>query len=191
MSAPRRIQRAGCVTLLALLGPFAACDTARDAEVGEAAVRDESATAAADVHLGAEVYAEVCSDCHTLQPPPNLAPPITHVARHVRDEVEDRDAFLAHVVAYLPAPSEAASLLPARAVERFELMPPQNLPEERLRAVAAWLWVMADSAGHGMEEGEMERGGMGEGGMHPGGMGRGGMGGMGRGMGGPPPDTTR
>lgn len=150
---------------------------------------------AAQIARGEAVYEEVCSECHSLQPPPNLAPPFTHVGRMVKSKVEDREAFTRHVVTYVQSPSPERSLLPAHAIERFGIMQAPPLPEDRLRDVAAYMWVMADSAAEMDHEGEM---GEGMGGMdHEGGMG-GGMGGMGGGMGMgraadtvPPGDTIR
>lgn len=137
---------------------------------------------AEQVARGEAVYREVCSECHSLQPPPNLAPPLTHVGRMVKAEVEDREAFTRHIVTYVQAPSEERSLLPAEAIRRFGLMPAQAVAESRLEDAAAYVWVMADSAQGGMRHGEgMGGGGMGEG--MGGGMGDGMRGGMGGGMG--------
>jgi hypothetical protein len=177
---------------------------------GEAVPDPNAPPTSEQIARGEAVYQDVCSECHSLQPPPNLGPPFTHLGRMLKSELESRADFTRHVVTWVPNPSVDRSLLPDMAVERFGLMPAQVVEEERLTDVAAYLWVMADSAEGGMDhEGGMgeEMGGMGHGpgmgdGRHRGeGMGPGeGMGmGMGMGMrGGPPtgdtvvpPDTIR
>lgn len=192
---------AGIIVAAVLALPFVGC--AGETETPPA---DAPPEGGAELMAGRVVYDDVCSACHTLQPPHDQAPPLTHIARRLRGELEDESAFVAHVVRHVANPTEEGSLLPAHAVERFGLMPAQDLTDEQLSSVAAWLWVMADSAQMGMdgEDHEMGEGGMGEGGMGRGGMGQGGMGeghmggrmggGIGEGRmggGGPPmPDTA-
>lgn len=144
---------------------------------GETASDPNAPPTSEQIARGAAVYQDVCSECHSLQPPPRLAPPLTHVGRMVKSQVDDRAAFTRHIVTYVQAPSEDRSLLPVQAIRRFGLMPAQVVTEHRLEDAAAWLWVMADSAQGGMDhDGEM---GEGMGGMdHGPGMGEG----MGRGM---------
>jgi len=101
---------------------------------------------------GEEVYRQVCSECHAIQPPPNLAPPLSHVAWQIRDQVEDRAAFTDHIVAYVQRPSVEGSLLSERAIRRFGLMPAQMVGEDRLADAAAFIWTLADSA-RGMTDG--------------------------------------
>ncbi len=36
------------------------------------------------VARGQQVFGLVCSGCHTLDPPPDSAPPMRHVSRHLR-----------------------------------------------------------------------------------------------------------
>ena len=123
------------------------------------------------VARGMEVYETICSACHTMDPPVNLAPPFTHVARHVLMENPNRADFSAHVVDYVTQPSADASVLPAHAIEQFGIMPPQPIGEGRLEDVAAYLWTLALEAHAQMAEGS-------------GGMGGGMMGGMSNGAGG-------
>lgn len=101
---------------------------------------------AAQIARGETVYREVCSECHSIQPPPRLAPPLSHVASIVRGEVPDRAAFTQHIVTYVQGPSEERSLLPVQAIRRFGLMPAQTIDEARLRDAAAFVWTLADSA---------------------------------------------
>lgn len=94
---------------------------------------------------GERIFEEICSQCHTLDPPPNLAPPMSHVARHLKQEFDDEAGAVAHVLTYLPAPSAERSILPEMARQRFGLMAPLALPEEQLRAVGRYIWWMANA----------------------------------------------
>ena len=76
---------------------------------------------------GEQVVEYVCSQCHSMEPPPLKAPPLTHLARHLRESFPSVDEAVTHVVAYAPAPDPEQSILPERAQERFGLMPPQPL----------------------------------------------------------------
>ena len=98
---------------------------------------------------GKAIFELVCAMCHTLEPPPNLAPPISHAAAYYFHRFETEDEAVAAMVAYMREPSEAASLLPARAIERFGLMAPQaHLSQEQLEAVARYSLTLADTT-HG------------------------------------------
>jgi len=108
---------------------------------------------------GKAIFELVCAMCHTLEPPPNLAPPISHAAAYYFHRFETEDEAVAAMVAFMREPSEAASLLPARAIERFGVMPPQaHLSQEQLEAVARYSLTLADTT-HG-------RGGMEHDGPH-------------------------
>ena len=137
------------------LGVTAGCAT-------DATPDPDAPPTAEQVARGEAVYREVCSECHSLNPPPSLAPPFTHVGRMLESQLTERSEFTRHVVAYVQSPSEERSLLPAEAIRRFGLMPAQLLPPERLEDAAAYLWTMADSAQGGMnhESGEDHEGGV-------------------------------
>jgi hypothetical protein len=95
-----------------------------------------------DLQEGERIFKEICSVCHTMDPPPNLAPPMSHVARHLRQEFDTEEAAVAHVVEYLPAPARERSILPDMPHERFGLMAPQPLPTELLEAVGRYVWFL-------------------------------------------------
>lgn len=101
-------------------------------------------TAEAPSLSGREVVEQICSQCHSMEPPPLAAPPLTHLAAHLRQSFETVDEAVAHVVAYAPAPDAERSILPPRAVERFGLMPPQPLPEPLLDAATRYIWSLGD-----------------------------------------------
>ena len=174
---------------LAVLGAAAlgaACSGASssaDPDSGEAAGQTAVAPAAAEL-TGEQVVEYVCSQCHSMDPPPLKAPPLTMLAQHLRETFASVDEAVDHVVTYVPAPDPERSILPEMAQERFGLMPPQPLPEPMLEAAARYIWTLSDGTGAGMGGG-MGGGGMG-GGLGGAGMGGGGMGGgtAGGGMGG-------
>lgn len=114
----------------------------------------------ADDPDGKMLYELVCAMCHTLEPPPTLAPPISHAAAYYYHRFETEEEAVAAMVAFLREPSEETSLLPARAIERFGLMPPQaHLSEEQLTAVARYSLTLADTThGRGMGDHDHDHG---------------------------------
>ena len=152
-------------------------EAAGQTAVAPAAAELDPAVSAAQIPAGSDLTGEqvveyVCSQCHSMDPPPLKAPPLTMLAQHLRETFASVDEAVDHVVTYVPAPDPERSILPEMAQERFGLMPPQPLPEPMLEAAARYIWTLSDGTGAGMG------GGMGGGGMG------GGMGGMGGGMGG-------
>ena len=91
---------------------------------------------------GERIYREICTVCHTMDPPPNLAPPMSHVARHLRQAFEEEEAAVAHIVSFVPKPDAERSILPEMAQERFGLMPALPLPQSSLEAVARYVWFL-------------------------------------------------
>lgn len=95
---------------------------------------------------GKQLVSTVCVACHTEQPPPKLAPPLAHVSRRYRMQHQgDRDKALERIVAWIKAPAKEKSLMPAMAIERFGLMAPLPLPDEQLRAAAAYVWSLSEA----------------------------------------------
>ncbi len=103
-----------------------------------------------ELEEGKRLFESICTQCHTMDPPPNLAPPMTHVARHLREAFETEEAALAHMRSYIPDPSADRSILPAMAQERFGLMPPLPLPVELLDAIGRYVWYLGgvEAGGH-------------------------------------------
>lgn len=116
---------------------------------------------------GAAFFQSRCASCHTLQPPPLLAPPMSHVAMRYRAEVEDSAAFVERIMAWVPAPAEDRSLMPAQAIAQFGLMPAQAVPRPELEAIAGYIYGLQAEGGMGAGGAMEGHGGMG-----------GGMGGM-------------
>jgi hypothetical protein len=86
-----------------------------------------------------------------MEPPPLKAPPLTHLASHLRQTFASVDEAVTHVTAYAPAPDAERSILNERARERFGLMPPQPLPTPMLEAAARYIWTLSDGTGAAME----------------------------------------
>lgn len=125
--------------------------------------------------FGRSIFEQTCATCHSVAPPPLAAPPMSHVARHYLDAEPDAEAAAHRITAWIAAPSAQKSALPAHAIERWGLMPPQLLPERDRRAVAAYVLTLADQhAGMGVGD-SAGHGGMGMGGgtRHGAGMGMG------------------
>ncbi|NNE68760.1 MAG: cytochrome c [Rhodothermales bacterium] len=107
---------------------------------------------------GEVVFKTVCATCHSLDPPPNLAPPMRMVIKHYLEaELEDPWQSMRD---WVGSPDAARSALPAHAIERFGVMPPLLLEEADLDALMMYLKTQADSVktmnhemGQGMQHG--------------------------------------
>lgn len=69
---------------------------------------------------------------------------MSHVVRHYREALRTDAAIVARIVEYVRTPRADRSLLPAEVRERFGLMPAQVLPDNQLRAVAAYVLTLTD-----------------------------------------------
>lgn len=96
---------------------------------------------------GELVFKTVCATCHSLDPPPDKAPPMKMVLRHYM-EADLEDPWQA-VRDWVVAPDSSRSALPAHAIERFGLMPPLVMGEADMDALIAYLQgqVAGDSLG--------------------------------------------
>jgi cytochrome c len=95
---------------------------------------------------GAQIFQLVCAMCHSVNPPPKAAPPISHAAAYYLRRHGEVDAAMAAMVTFLKEPSAETSAMPPHAVERFGLMPPQDhLTDAQLRAVALYSLSLADT----------------------------------------------
>lgn len=133
----------------AAIGPLlllSACATAAPPSEGPSPVGGSVAPVLAQATLaeGKRVYDAICATCHTVVPPATLAPPMSHVVRHYRQALPNDEVVVARIAEYVRTPSAERSLLPAQARERFGLMPAQQLSENQLRAVAAYVVTLSD-----------------------------------------------
>ena len=93
----------------------------------------------AQLVAGRQIARTLCVACHTEQPPPGKAPPLSMVAMHYRAAATDSADAVARIAAWVSAPAAERSLLPAMAIERFGLMPPLALPDSQRQAVAVYV----------------------------------------------------
>lgn len=92
---------------------------------------------------GEAVFHDVCSECHTVDGPENLAPSMTSMARALRREMETREPFVDHVRSYVLRPAEDRSVLGPEVVRRYGAMPAEREVTASQRAdVAAWMWTL-------------------------------------------------
>ncbi|MGD8276728.1 MAG: cytochrome c [Gemmatimonadota bacterium] len=111
---------------------------------------------------GREIFNAVCAPCHTIQPPPDKAPPMIHIAQRYRAVASDFDDAVALVADWIREPDAGRSLLPVAEIERYGVMPQIGLGEDRIDAVARYVLTLADSA-----DGQEARVGAGRGSMAP------------------------
>lgn len=117
------------LTLLALLALFAPAVAAQEGTPS-----------------GELTFRVVCATCHTLNPPYEKAPPMTHIARHYRQAFATEAEGVEAIVQWVMKPDAARSKMPAHAIERFGLMPAFPLPEAQLREVATYVWSLGAPA---------------------------------------------
>lgn len=94
---------------------------------------------------GKAIYQKNCSVCHSMKPPPKMAPPIVGMSAHYHDAFTDKKAAVDHMVKFMQAPDSANSKLEPQAIARFGMMPAMQLSEKELRAVSEWLWDQFDA----------------------------------------------
>lgn len=89
---------------------------------------------------GKAVFDKSCTACHSLMPPPKSAPPIAPIAMRYRQVFASKSQGVSHMVAFMKAPSKKAMVGDPQALARFGLMPPMQLSDAELKAVAEWVW---------------------------------------------------
>lgn len=95
-----------------------------------------SASAAED---GLVNYRALCSACHKLVPPPTIAPPLFGVKNNLLRTHPQREDFVNYIVNFVQRPDASKSVMP-HAVQKFKLMPALPYPEEKVRAVAEFIF---------------------------------------------------
>jgi len=88
---------------------------------------------------GQEIFTRSCSVCHSVAPPPKIAPPIMPLANRYHLKFRTKKEGMNQIVAYLKSPNKNSAVDP-QAITRFGLMPAQTLPDAELRTVAEWVW---------------------------------------------------
>jgi mono/diheme cytochrome c family protein len=69
---------------------------------------------------------------------------MSHVVRHYRQALPNDEVVVARITEFVRAPSAERALMPAHARERFGLMPAQQLSDNQLGAVAAYVITLSD-----------------------------------------------
>jgi cytochrome c len=89
---------------------------------------------------GKAVFDKNCSICHTVQPPPKLAPPIIPISSRYHLKFKTKEDGVGHMVAFMKSPDKANAVADPQAITRFGLMPVVSISDSELRAVANWVW---------------------------------------------------
>ena len=115
---------------------------------------------------GKAIFTKNCSACHSITPPPKLAPPITPLASRYHMQFQKKEDGIKRIMAFVKLPDKKNAIDP-QAIARFGLMAPVVLPDNELRAVAEWVWDQYNpNMGRGIGGQGMGRG-MGPGRMNP------------------------
>lgn len=143
-------------------------------EPGASGSASTVARAPTDAQLarGQELFDAICTECHSMQPPPKEAPPMAMVVRHYRQALGSEADVRDRMIRWIAEPAPERSSLPAHAIERFGIMPPYPLPEQDRAAVVDYL-LSAAATGAAVCPGRGAGSGAGRGGK---GMGMKGMG---------------
>jgi len=119
-----------------------------------------TASAAVD---GKAVFDKNCSVCHSIAPPPKLAPPIVPISARYHQKISSRAEGIKRIAAFVKSPAKDKVLADPQAIERFGMMPPVPLSDAELNAVAAWVWDQNTAGGWGPGSGAGKGAGMGQG----------------------------
>jgi mono/diheme cytochrome c family protein len=106
-------------------------------------------TAGAATPNGKAVFDRNCSVCHSIMPPPKSAPPIAPIASRYRQQFPSKSQGVAHMAAFIKSPSKQKVIVDRQAVDRFGLMPPIQLSDAEINAVAGWVWDQGAAKGWG------------------------------------------
>lgn len=129
--------------VVAVLTPAVCAAQARTTTAPRTTPRQPTTQRAPDLAAGQVLFNTVCTACHSLQPPPKLAPPMAMVSQHYRDAFADETAARAAMLAFLLAPDTSRATMPAHAIQRFGLMPKLPLSEQQFRDVSAYVWSLS------------------------------------------------
>ena len=98
---------------------------------------------------GEALFQVRCAPCHTLYPPPKVAPPMMGVVMHYSDAYRTRDQFVDAVTRWVAAPAKDKSRMPAHAIDKFGVMPFLGYPEAEVKVIAGWIWDTFTGPGQG------------------------------------------
>jgi len=95
--------------------------------------------------LGKELFEQHCNQCHpkkTTKTTDNFslkAPPIDVIVHQARYYYRNKEDFIEYLTDYLKEPSVEKSICKP-CIERWGLMPKQNLTEEDIQLIGNWLF---------------------------------------------------
>lgn len=90
---------------------------------------------------GRDIFEDVCAACHyATELDPLVAAPPVFAVQHAYADFSDQESYISAIARYIRAPSEATAQM-TWAVERFGLMPAQDITEAEARAVGAYLYA--------------------------------------------------
>ncbi len=99
-----------------------------------------AAMAPAQAEEGAQIFKNLCMQCHKMERGPNMiAPPIFGVKNHYLQAFPDRARFVARVREWVVNPDVTQTQMPG-AIRRFNVMPAQQLSRAQAQAVAEFLY---------------------------------------------------
>lgn len=134
----------------------------------------------ADANQGKTLFEQHCLSCHAPRgagrhhgqgsdstKPRRLAPPMAMVKKHYLRAYPERDAFVAAVSAWVAEPKTEQARL-GHALEKFGLMPAQNLNADTRVRIAAYIYDSVPAGkckkGGGKHGSKCDGGGQGQGG---------------------------
>lgn len=88
---------------------------------------------------GKQLFESYCSVCHSLEPPPKLAPPVRGIVMHYQADVSSKEEFAKEISKFVRDPAKQHPKLPG-AVTRFGKMPTFPYSDEELQTIARWMW---------------------------------------------------
>lgn len=130
-------QRLLLIPVLVLLNFFNSCSS----EKGENITVDEKSSKKEDVLMqGFTHLKNNCSSCHAFEGTPQaVAPTWQEIRTAYLKTSKSEEAFIKTMVSFVNQPSVENSLLP-EAVAKFNLMPRMGVDEEKLTAIATFLY---------------------------------------------------
>jgi|JI10StandDraft_1071094.scaffolds.fasta_scaffold277804_2 cytochrome c len=104
---------------------------------------DSQAQLRGDPVAGKVVYEAICATCHTLMPPPKLAPPMAMVSRHYREAFANDAEGVDALFRFISAPDTLRMTMPKHVIARFGVMPKFALSEKQVRDVSRYVWSLS------------------------------------------------
>ncbi|NTW82470.1 MAG: cytochrome c [Chlorobiaceae bacterium] len=98
-----------------------------------------SSFAATKPMTGDAIYNKYCSVCHTMNPPPKLAPPLRSIAAMYRGKYSSKKEGVERIAVFIKLPNIKNALAPD-AVRKYGLMSRLPISANDIRTIAEWVW---------------------------------------------------